>query len=538
MLSRLLSPHSESPQACLYLAGLSGLEKGALLGQDEHPRLTRNLIIIRLTWIRLRRGPVFVGRRNELAILREEFASSRASLVIVYGRRRVGKSTLIREAIRDRPRIFYQATRVTSSLNLDAFKAEIIRALGADELLTGITDWLAVLHYLARAAEHRRGLIVVFDEFPYLTDTDPALPSIIQKLWDSGAPRAANLKMVLCGSMISQMEELLAERNPLYGRKTLAMDLAPLSLRDAVQFASRYTSADKLLTYGVFGGVPFYLQLLESQASIQRNIERLLLGSTGALVDEPAVLLQSELREISRYASVLAAIADGCTKHGEIIRRVREISDSKGLGPYLEKLERMRLIRITRSMDASPRERDRRYFIADPLIAFWYRFVRPNLSSVAQGFGNEVWRHQIGPYLDEFMGGVFEEICREHARQYSQECFPAPAQEIGRIWQADYDIDVAGTLLDGSMLYGECKWWGDLVGENVLDELIERAARTDYGRGNDRRHFVLYTKAGFTAALQRRAARESGIVLHTPQTMLRFQRASVHSRKSRARAHR
>jgi hypothetical protein len=112
----------------------------------------------------------------------------------------------------------------------------------------------------------------------------------------------------------------------------------------------------------------------------------------------------------------------------------------------LEKLERMRLIRIVKSMDASPKERDRRYFIADPLIAFWYRFVQPNLSSVAQSFGVEVWRHQIAPKLGEFMGGAFEEICREHARRFSQEYFSAPAQEIGRIWQADYDIDVAGKL--------------------------------------------------------------------------------------------
>jgi uncharacterized protein len=465
-------------------------------------------------------------------------ASSRASLAIVYGRRRVGKSTLIREAAKERPHIFYQATRVTSSLNLEAFKLEIARTLGADELLSGIGDWLAVLHYLARAAEHRRGVIVLLDEFPYLADTDPALPSIIQKFWDSGAPQIGNLKLLLCGSMISQMKELLAERNPLYGRKTLALDLSPLSLRDAGQFVPRYKSEEKLLTYAVFGGVPFYLQLSNRQTTLRDNVVQLLLTQTGSLVDEPVVLLQSELREISRYASILAAIADGCTKHGEIIGRVREIGDSKTLGPYLEKLERMRLIRIVKSMDASPKERDRRYFIADPLIAFWHHFVRPNLSSIAQGFGDEVWKHQIAPHLDVFMGGMFEEICREHARQFSQERFPAPAQEVGRIWQADYDIDVAGRLLDESMLYGECRWWRDLVGENVLDELIERASRTDYGRGNDRRQFVLYARTGFTAGLQRRASAQPGVVLHTPQTMLRAVRRSSPTTKRPARAHR
>jgi uncharacterized protein len=456
---------------------------------------------------------LFVGRQNELGLLCEELSTAKPSL-----------------AIKDCTHVFYQATRVTSSLNLESFKAEVAHGLGADDLLTGLGDWLAVLHYLARAAEQKPGLTVVLDELPYLVDADSALPSIIQKFWDSGAARAGNLKLLLCGSMIAQMEELLAERNPLYGRKTLVLDLGPLSFREAAQFV-RYGAEDKLLTCSVFGGTPFYLELLHDSETLQSNIIRLLLTQTGSLVDEPVVLLQSELREVSRYASILAAIADGYTKHGEIIGRVKEINDSKALSPYLEKLERMRLVRIVRSMDAAPKERDRRYFIADPLIAFWHRFVRPNLSSVAQGFGRDVWKLQIAPHLDEFMGGAFEEICREHARRFSQESFAAPAQEIGGIWHADFDIDVAGRLLDGSMIYGECKWWKDPVGENILDQLIERASLTSYGRDNPKRQFILYSRAGFTSGLQKRAISQEGIVLHTPHSMLRAAEKRVRKRK-------
>jgi uncharacterized protein len=473
---------------------------------------------------------LFIGRQNELTLLHEELTIGRASLAIVYGRRRIGKSTLIREAIKGRTHVYYQATRVTSSLNLESFKAEIANGLGANDLLSGLGDWLAVLHYLARAAEQKPGLTIVLDEFPYLVDADSALPSIIQKFWDSGAARTGNLKLLLCGSMIAQMEELLAERNPLYGRKTLVLDLGPLSFREAAQFV-RYSAEEKLRTCAVFGGTPFYLELLRGPESLQSNIVELLLTQTGSLVDEPVVLLQSELREVSRYASILAAIADGCTKHGEIIGRVKEVNDSKALSPYLEKLERMRLVRIVRSMDAAPKERDRRYFIADPLIAFWHRFVRPNLSSVAQGFGRDVWKLQIAPHLDEFMGEAFEEICREHARRFSQESFAAPAQEIGRIWHADFDIDVAGRLLDGSMIYGECKWWKDPVGENILDQLIERASLTSYGRDNPKRQFILYSRAGFTSGLQKRAILQESIVLHTPQSMLRGADKGVRKRK-------
>ena len=153
--------------------------------------------------------------------------------------------------------------------------------VGADELLAAIGDWLGVLHYLARAAERHAGLADVLDEFPYLADTDPALPSVIQKFWDSGAAHAGNLKLLLCGSIISQMQELLAERNPLYGRKPLALDLAPLPLQDAAQFVPRHPAEDRLATFGIFGGMPFYLQFLDPGAPLHSNILRLLLSATG-----------------------------------------------------------------------------------------------------------------------------------------------------------------------------------------------------------------------------------------------------------------
>jgi uncharacterized protein len=171
-------------------------------------------------------------------------------------------------------------------------------------------------------------------------------------------------------------------------------------------------------------------------------------------------------------------------------------------------------------MDAAPKSRDRRYFITDPLTSFWHQFVRPNMSSVTQGFGSAVWQHQIAPHLDEFMGRAFEDICREHARSHSQERLPAPAREIGQVWGADYDIDVAGQLLDGSMLYGECKWSRNEIGEGVLETLIDRAQKTSYGHGVDQRHFALYARSGFRTSVTDRADSDARIVLHTPQTIL------------------
>jgi uncharacterized protein len=463
---------------------------------------------------------MFVGRAQELTRLRKEFSLARPSLVVVYGRRRIGKSALLKEAAKDRPHVLYQATRVTSTLNLEGFKAEIARSLGADPLLDGLGDWLGVLTYLARKAEDKPGLIVVLDEFPYLVEGDQPLPSIIQKFWDAVVANEGKLNLVLCGSMIAQMEDLLAERNPLYGRQTLPLEVKALPLRDAAGFFPDYPAEDRILAYAIFGGIPFYLRLCDPSASLEENVTNLLLADAGALVDEPNVLLQSELRETQRYASILAAIADGCTKLGEIGGRVRDIKDSVSLSPYMKRLERMRLVRAVHSLDASPKSRDTRYFVDDPLVAFWHRFVRPNMSSVMQGFGPEIWRHQVAPRLDEYMGGAFEEICRGYARRHAQESLPSPAQEIGQIWGADYDIDVAGRLLNGSMLYGECKWRRGAVGADVLATLIERAGRTDYGRGVEDRYFVLYARTDFKTGVQERAKEDGRIVLLTPDTML------------------
>jgi hypothetical protein len=320
--------------------------------------------------------------------------------------------------------------------------------------------------------------------------------------------------------MIAQMEDLLAERNPLYGRQTLSMEIKALPLRDASGFFPHYQDEDRILAYAVFGGIPFYLRLCDPSASLEENVTNLLLSDAGALVDEPNVLLQSELRETQRYASILSAIADGCTKLGEIGGRVRDTKDSTSLSPYMKRLERMRLVRAVHSLDASPKSRDTRYFIDDPLISFWHRFVRPNMSSVVQGFGPDIWRHQVAPRLDDYMGGAFEEICRGYARRHAQETLPSPAQEIGQIWGADYDIDVAGRLLDGSMLYGECKWRRGAVGEDVLTTLIERAAKTAYGRSVQDRYFVLYARTDFKAGVKERAKDDRRIVLLTPGTMI------------------
>ena len=462
----------------------------------------------------------FIGRKQELDALSAEFDRARASLVVVLGRRRVGKSTMLLQAIKGRRAAYYQATKATMSVNLGFAKDAIAEALGADPLLSALAGWEGVLAYLEQTARTKPGFILVLDEFPYLCEVEPALPSIVQAFWDRTRASGTNLKLVLCGSKISFMEGVLAERNPLHGRQTLRLDVAPLPYRDTALFFPSWTAEDCLRAFGTFGGVPYYLSLCDPSVPLADNVYDLVLATGAPLAEEPDTLLQAELRDVARYASLLRAVADGCTDTGKIIGRVREFANASEIAPYVSKLSELRLLRVVRSLDATEKERDRRYYLDDPFLAFWYRFVLPNRSALAAGHGRPVWEHRIAPWLDEHMGGLFEWICRDHARLYAQEAFPSPAQVIGQIWAAEYDIDVAGSLLDGTALFGECKWWKEPVGEAVLDHLVECAAQTSYGRDTPGRSHVVYSRSGFTAGLRDRAGRDRAVKLVGPRKLL------------------
>lgn len=464
---------------------------------------------------------MFVGRTSELADLRKEFDADKASLLIIYGRRRVGKSRLLQEAAAGRRLVYLQATRETSPLNLEAFKRAIVGTFGEDPTLAGLADWLGVFHYLAKAAERSPRLIVVIDEFSYLCDADPVLPSVVQKFWDSGAPKAGRLKIALCGSVTSSMEGLLAERNPLYGRQTGIFDIRPLPLRDAVAFLPKWRARDQLTAYAIFGGIPYYLEACDPQATLRDNVINLLLSRSGRLFEEPTNMLQAELREVRVYASVLRAIADGCRESGEIKNRVLGAKSGISISPYLDRLQAMRIVRAVRSLDAEPKSRNLRFVIDDRLVAFWNRFVRPNAESISFGFGAEVWRLEVEPGLSEFMGQAFEEVCRDHLRRHAQEFLPAPAQEVGQVWSDNFDIDVAGRLLDGTRVYGECKWSRKRVGADVLERLVERAGLTRYGSGDASRHFLLYSLTGFTGEVSERVTKESTIRLLTIEDLMK-----------------
>lgn len=328
--------------------------------------------------------------------------------------------------------------------------------------------------------------------------------------------RRIPLILVLCGSRISFMETLLAERNPLHGRQSAEFAIQPLTYREAAAFVPQWSVEDRLRLFGVFGAMPYYLSLLDPTAPLAANIHRLLLDDGAPLREEPTHLLQAELNQIARYASILRAIADGCTQLKDIAGRVLPSNESgSALTSYLATLQGLRLINAAHSLDVRDPERRRnaRYCLEDPFLAFHYRFVLPNLSAIQAGHGRAAYRDAIAPHLDAYMGQWFEVICRQWVRFYADERLPSVAQRVGKIWTGDYDIDVAGELLDGTAVAGECKWRRDATGVNALRELQARVAKNPfYADRRSRTVHLIFSRSSVTAQLRRGIAEDMPVV--------------------------
>ena len=463
-------------------------------------------------------GPGFLGRDREVGALTRILAGAQPALVIVYGRRRVGKSTLLRHVVRHVDAVYYQATRVADADNQDLFKRGITTVLGNDPALSGLFGWESLFHYLAQYANRqKRRLVVVLDEFPYLCEGNSGLPSIVQKIWDEIREQQIPLVLVLCGSRISFMETLLAERNPLHGRQSAEFVVQPLTYREAASFVPNWSVEDRLRLFGVCGTMPYYLSLIDPSVSLAVNVHRLLLNDGAPLREEPTHLLQAELNQIARYSSILRAIADGCTQLKDIAGRVLPSSESSNaLSPYIATLQGLRLVIGMHSLDTRDPERRRntRFYLDDPFLAFHYRFVLPNLSAIQAGHGRTVYREAVAPQLDEYMGEWFEAICRQWVRFYAKERLPTVARSVGKIWGGAYDIDVAGELLDGRGVAGECKWRRNATGANVLRELDERIAANSFYSGRSKEPIrVIFSRSSLTPELRKLAAADGSIVL-------------------------
>jgi hypothetical protein len=462
---------------------------------------------------------MFVDRQIELATLERLYASARAELFVVYGRRRVGKTDLLRAFCAGKPNLFYVATQSADTAELAIFSQQIWRFTHA-EALEGFTypTWEAAFTALAELPGRP---VVVLDEFTYLIGGNMAVPSILQKVWDQSLQHA-NLLLILCGSYIGMMEtEVLGYRAPLYGRRSGSLRLQPLELPWVSSFLPAYSAQQQIEAWAVLGGMPYYLASFSDGVGIMTNIHQHILDRRGLLFNEPRLLLLEELRQPRSYFSLLRAIALGRT-------RLNEIVQSSGLSQtaaasYLDVLQQLHLIeRRVPATESSPEKSKRGlYQILDPFLRFWFRYVYPNLNSLELGLAEGILAQRVQPTFDQYVGYAFEEAARQYiARQAAGGLLPFLPERIGSWWDRQAEIDVVVVSeSERAILVGECKWSISPVGLDIWEELQAKTAGLLANHPFQTVHYALFAKSGFTPALVE-AARPAGVKLLRAETLL------------------
>jgi AAA+ ATPase superfamily predicted ATPase len=465
---------------------------------------------------------MFINRKAELDQLDHLYHSNQAELFVLYGRRRVGKTELLRVFCEGKPHLYFVATLSSDSEQLASFSNQIY-GFTHPETPEGFTfpSWEAAF----RALEDLPGRpIVVLDEFTYLISGNKAIPSILQKVWDEKLKNTTIL-LILCGSYIGMMEtEVMGYQAPLYGRRTASALLHPLDLPSSSLFFPDYSPDELFLTWAVLGGMPYYLRTFSDQRDLFTNIRRHILDpQSGELFNEPRLLLMEELREPRNYFSILRAIAQG---HA----RLNEIAQASGVGAvnavarYLDILQQMRLVtrRVPATVAQPEKSKKGLYQIDDHFLRFWFRYVHPNQAGLDLGLADAILEQRIRPDLDHFVAAAFEEASRAYvAGLVRSERLAFLPERIGSWWDRETEIDVlAISQSEKAALVGECKWSINPVGVNVLENLKSKARILAREKGLDQISFALFSRTGFTPALEGQAKIE-GVKLVTVEQIVK-----------------
>ncbi len=456
---------------------------------------------------------MFLGREQELADLEELYAQDRFQLFVLYGRRRVGKTTLLNEFCKSKDSIFYSAEQSNTKLNLDKFSEQVFQHYG-ETSLSPFSTWEKALTYIRQRQGDQR-LVLVFDEFPYLVRKNKALLSTFQHLIDHQLNKS-KLFIILCGSYMGFMEkEILGSKSPIFGRRTGQLKLLPFPYKTSLRFLEGFSSEDKLMLYGAYGGTALYLSQIQPGKSFETNIKRSFLRVTAYLYEEPLLLLRQEVQEPGVYSAVIEAIAGGYTKSNEIATKIGE-EPAKCL-KYIHTLCELGILYKETPYGEKETARKTIYGISDLMFRFWYRYVFANRTLLETGASEIVWKKKIFPDYAAYMGLVFEQVCRDYllAENVKGE-LPFLFTSIGRWWGTDaktrkaMEIDLIASD-GGNYLIGECKWRNEPTDLAVLKELQEKADAF-YAKRNQT-WFLLFSKSGFTEGLKEEADRRNDVIL-------------------------
>ena len=367
---------------------------------------------------------MFVGREKELAFLESKYTAENGQLIVLYGRRRVGKTETLKEFCKNKPHVFFACRECTDKLQLRTFSEKMLKEdIPARRYISQFENWEQAFRSVTDLPSGDMKKLLIIDEFPYMCRGNTSIPSVLQNLWDE-VLKDKNVMIVLCGSSMSFIEkELLSEKNPLYGRASGVYKMTEMDFYDAVKFFPDYSDTDKVIAYSVLGGIPHYLKQFDPKKPLAENIKNNILTKGCVLYSEVDFLLRQELRETPIYNSLIEAIALGNTKLNEISQKSL-VDDTSKTSTYLRNLIQLGIVEREFSVDAGTKERANTnrgtYKLTDNYFRFWYAFVFANYSELEAGDVDGVFHYSVEPQLHQFASMPFEDVCRQYVRKLQQ----------------------------------------------------------------------------------------------------------------------
>lgn len=467
---------------------------------------------------------MFVDRYEELAFLNRLLVRKQpgpAQMLLLYGRRRVGKTELLKHWCQQSgiAYTYWAADKEPSALQRRSFMAAMLDM--PEEQATAFDSWPALWRWLApRLAEKPEKQILILDELSYASAADPALLSALQHAWDHHL-QESNVVLVLCGSQVTTMEAIMQHQSPLFGRFTGQWHLQPLPFSSLREFFPDWSAEERVALYGVVGGIPAYLRWLDSDLTLVENIRQVILEPGNTFLAEPELLLHDELRDLSTYHAILRAMSKG---H----HTLKAISDdcligSSNLTFYLNKLQELRLVErrlpVTLTTAQQRKSKQGRYHLSDPFFRFYFRFLFPHLSKL---MSQEETAAHIKSELRTFVGLSFEKLAQQWVvAQARAGKLPFAPEAVGSHWSRRVQVDVVAINHQSrEILLGECKWGEGPVNRQVVRELIEQKGpkvRQGLPDGEDWTfHYAIFARAGFTEAAAAELHARGGLPVDLP----------------------
>lgn len=459
----------------------------------------------------------FIDRHDEIDFLEKEYKRDGSALVILYGRRRVGKTALTNKFIEGKQAVYFLTTEENETQNRVAFKNIVAEQTGNELLMNANVDsWDMIFKvWVDDGAASGEKKLMIIDEFQYLGKTNHAFPSVFQKIWDT-ILKDRNVMVVLCGSLISMMEsQTLAYSSPLYGRRTGQIKLKQIPFRHYQEFFPNKSEKELIEYYAITGGVPKYIELFYDSSDIYAAIENNVLSKSSFLYDEPNFLLQREVSEVGSYLSIIKAIASGNQKLSKIATTL-ELKQT-GLTKYLKTLINLDILTREVPVTEDNPENSKRglYKIKDNFMLFWFKFIFPNLNYIESGHAELAMKKIQTNFVDAHVSYVYEDVCIEKMWELNvRDTWDFHFDKVGRWWNNNTEIDIVALDKEGShIIFGECKYRANKVDVDVLRSLELKARQVEWKKEMRKEYFILFSVNGFTDELTELSKARKDLIL-------------------------